>query len=149
MQNQKELDDGLAAFDRLAREMVETNHLLRAVRSDQATRNQQEHDLAAEMKTALKQATGAAQKTLQASQTEIRSSSTLDGSDDLPDRSGGVWRWIFLRSAGRMGQRARGRIPESPESGGRRELGEHTGRTASLWSRSTWQPRSCQSVHGP
>jgi len=74
MQNQKELDDGLAAFDRLAREMVETNHLLRAVRSDQATRNQQEHDLAAEMKTALKQATGAAQKTLQASQTEIRSS---------------------------------------------------------------------------
>lgn len=74
MTNERELDDGLAAFDQLGREMAETNRLLRAVRSDQAARNQQEHTLSAEMKAALKQATGASQKALQASQTEIRSS---------------------------------------------------------------------------
>ena len=74
MSDEHELDDGLAAFDQLGREMAETNRLLRAVRSDQAARNQQEHTLSAEMKAALKQATGASQKALQASQTEIRSS---------------------------------------------------------------------------
>ncbi|MBS0981506.1 replication protein [Acetobacter thailandicus] len=74
MSDERELDDGLAAFDQLGREMAETNRLLRAVRSDQAARNQQEHDLSAEMRTALKQATGASQKALQAAQTEIRSS---------------------------------------------------------------------------
>lgn len=74
MTDERELDDGLAAFDQLGREMAETNRLLRAVRSDQATRNQQEHALSAEMQTALRQATGASQKALQASQTEIRSS---------------------------------------------------------------------------
>mgnify|MGYP001210268117 CR=1 FL=1 len=74
MTEEHELDDGLAAFDQLGREMAETNRLLRAVRSDQAARNQQEHTLSAEMQTALKQATGASQKALQASQTEIRSS---------------------------------------------------------------------------
>jgi len=74
MTDERELDDGLAAFDQLGREMAETNRLLRAVRSDQAARNQQEHTLSAEMKAALKQATGASQKALQASQTEIRSS---------------------------------------------------------------------------
>lgn len=74
MTNERELDDGLAAFDQLGREMAETNRLLRAVRTDQATRNRQEQALSAEMQTALKQATGASQKALQASQTEIRSS---------------------------------------------------------------------------
>ena len=74
MTDERELDDGLAAFDQLGREMVETNRLLRAVRSDQTTRNQQEHALSAEMQTALKQATGASQKALQAAKTEIRSS---------------------------------------------------------------------------
>jgi len=74
MTDERELDDGLAAFDQLGREMAETNRLLRAVRSDQAARNQQEHTLSAEMKAALKQATGASQKALQASQAEIRSS---------------------------------------------------------------------------
>ncbi|NHO43338.1 replication protein [Acetobacter fabarum] len=74
MTDERELDDGLAAFDQLGREMAETNRLLRAVRSDQATRNQQEHDLSAEMQAVLKQATGASQKALQASQAEIRSS---------------------------------------------------------------------------
>ena len=42
MSDERELDDGLAAFDQLGREMAETNRLLRAVRSDQAARNQQE-----------------------------------------------------------------------------------------------------------
>jgi hypothetical protein len=79
MTDEHELDDGLAAFDQLGREMAETNRLLRAVRSDQATRNQQEHDLSAEMRAALKQATGASQKALQASQTEIRSSLLWSG----------------------------------------------------------------------
>ncbi|MCP1247270.1 replication protein [Acetobacter cerevisiae] len=74
MTDERELDDGLAAFDQLGREMAETNRLLRAVRSDQATRNQQEQALSDEMKAALKQATGASQEALQASQTEIRSS---------------------------------------------------------------------------
>lgn len=74
MTDEHELDDGLAAFDQLGREMAETNRLLRAVRSDQATRNQQEAVLSSEMQAALKQATGASQKALQASQTEIRSS---------------------------------------------------------------------------
>ncbi|MDN7352466.1 replication protein [Acetobacter senegalensis] len=74
MTDERELDDGLAAFDQLGREMAETNRLLRAVRSDQATRNQQEHTLSAEMQTALRQATGASQKALQAAKTEIRSS---------------------------------------------------------------------------
>ncbi|MCP9321043.1 replication protein [Acetobacter persici] len=74
MTDERELDDGLAAFDQLGREMAETNRLLRAVRSEQATRNQQEHNLSAEMRSALKQATGASQKALQASQAEIRSS---------------------------------------------------------------------------
>jgi len=74
MTDERELDDGLAAFDQLGREMAETNRLLRAVRTDQATRNRQEQALSAEMQTALKQATGASQEALQASQTEIRSS---------------------------------------------------------------------------
>ncbi|PYD61381.1 6TM ABC transporter family protein [Gluconacetobacter entanii] len=74
MTDERELDDGLAAFDQLGREMAETNRLLRAVRTDQATRNQQEHALSAEMKAALKQATGASQEAIQAAKTEIRSS---------------------------------------------------------------------------
>lgn len=74
MNTDSELDDGLAAFDRLGREMAATNRLLRAVQSNQATRNQQEQALSAEMQDALRQATEASQKALQASQTEIRSS---------------------------------------------------------------------------
>ncbi|KXV36393.1 replication protein [Gluconobacter japonicus] len=74
MTNERELDDGLAAFDQLGREMAETNRLLQAVQSDQATRNRQEQALSAEMQTALRQAVGASQEALRASQTEIRSS---------------------------------------------------------------------------
>lgn len=74
MTEERELDDGLAAFDQLGREMAETNRLLRAVRTDQATRNRQEQALSAEMQAALQQATGASQEALQASQAEIRSS---------------------------------------------------------------------------
>ena len=74
MTDEHELDDGLAAFDQLGREMAETNRLLRAVQTDQMARNQQEQALSAEIQTALRQATGASQKALQASQTEIRSS---------------------------------------------------------------------------
>jgi len=74
MTDERELDDGLAAFDQLGREMAETNRLLRSVRTDQASRSQQEHTLSVEMQTALRQVTGASQKALQASQTEIRSS---------------------------------------------------------------------------
>ena len=73
MTNEHELDDGLAAFDQLGREMAETNRLLRIVRTDQEARNLQERTLSAEMQAALKQATGASQEALQVSQTEIRS----------------------------------------------------------------------------
>ena len=74
MTDERELDDGLAAFDQLGREMAETNRLLRAVRSDQEARNRQERTLSAEMQAALKQATRASQEALQASQAKIRSS---------------------------------------------------------------------------
>lgn len=146
MTDERELNDGLAAFDQLGREMAETNRLLRAVRSDQATRNQQEQALSAEMKTALKQATGASQKALQAAQAEMRSSILWTGLTALPARSGGVWRGICLWPAGWMGHRARERIPESPKSGSRRKLGQHPIRTESLWPRSTWKPRYAGSV---
>jgi hypothetical protein len=74
MTNERELDDGLAAFDQLGREMAETNRLLRSVQTDQEARNRQEHALSAEMQTALKQATGASQNALQAAKAKIRSS---------------------------------------------------------------------------
>lgn len=74
MTGEHELDDGLAAFDQLGREMAETNRLLRAVQSDQVARRQQEHDRSTEMQAALGQATKASQKALQAAQAEIRSS---------------------------------------------------------------------------
>jgi len=74
MTDERELDDGLAAFDRLGREMGETNRLLRTVQSDQDARSRQERTLSAEMQDALKQATEASQTALQASQIEMRSS---------------------------------------------------------------------------
>ncbi|MDG6095729.1 replication protein [Acetobacter sp. AN02] len=74
MTDERELDDGLAAFDQLGREMAETNRLLRSVQTDQEARNRQEHALSVEIQTALKQATGASQNALQAAQTKIRSS---------------------------------------------------------------------------
>lgn len=74
MTDERELDDGLAAFDQLGREMAETNRLLRSVQTSQSERNRQENTLSAELKTALKQATGASQEAIQASQAEIRSS---------------------------------------------------------------------------
>ncbi|WP_238331271.1 MULTISPECIES: hypothetical protein [unclassified Acetobacter] len=73
MTDERELDDGLAAFDQLGREMAETNRLLRSVQTSQSERNRQENTLSAELKAAIKQATGASQKALQASKTEIRS----------------------------------------------------------------------------
>ena len=148
MTDERELDDGLAAFDRLGREMGETNRLLRTVQSDQDARSRQERTLSAEMQNVLKQATEASQTALQTSQIEMRSSATLDRSNGLPDRSGGVWRGIFLRSAGRNRKRAGGRISESPEPGSGRKLGEHPGRTASLWPRSTRRPRYVDPMQG-
>lgn len=74
MTDERELDDGLAAFDQLGREMAETNRLLRSVQTSQTERNRQENTLSTELKSALKQATEASQEALQASQTEIRSS---------------------------------------------------------------------------
>lgn len=74
MTDDRELDDGLAAFDQLGRTMAETNRLLSRVQSSQSERARQENALSAELQTALKQATGAAQKALQATQAEMRSS---------------------------------------------------------------------------
>lgn len=58
----------------LGRETAETDGLLRRVQTSQTERNRQENTLSAELNTALKQATGASQKALQATQTEILSS---------------------------------------------------------------------------
>jgi hypothetical protein len=74
MTDDRELDDGLAAFDRLGREMAETNRLLRDLQTSQKAREARESSLSADFQAALKQATGASQKALQAAQTEIRSS---------------------------------------------------------------------------
>ena len=83
MTDERELDDGLAAFDQLGREMGETNRLLRAVRTDQMARNQQEHVLSSELQTVLKQATEASQKALQAAKVELRSNLLWLGSTAL------------------------------------------------------------------
>jgi len=83
MTDERELDDGLAAFDQLGREMGETNRLLRAVRTDQMARNQQEHALSSELQTVLKQATEASQKALQAAKVELRSNLLWLGSTAL------------------------------------------------------------------
>lgn len=74
MSADSELDDGLAAFDQLGRKMTETNRLLRSIQISQSERNRQENTLSVELQNALKQATGASQEALQASQTKIRSS---------------------------------------------------------------------------
>ena len=73
MSDERELDDGLAAFDQLNRTMAETNRLLSRVQSSQTERTRQENALSSELQAALKQATGAAQKALQASTTQLRS----------------------------------------------------------------------------
>jgi len=83
MTTDRQLDDGLAALDQLGREMGEMNRLLQAVQTDQQTRNQQEHALSAQMQAALKQATEASQKALQASKTELRSNLLWLGSTAL------------------------------------------------------------------
>lgn len=73
MSDDRELEDGLAAFDQLNRTMAETNRLLSRVQSSQTERTRQENTLSAELQAALKQATEASQKALQASKAEIRS----------------------------------------------------------------------------
>jgi len=83
MTDERELDDGLAAFDQLGRSMAETNRLLSRVQSSQAERNRQEDALSAELQAALKQATGASQKALQASKVEFRSNLLWMGSTAL------------------------------------------------------------------
>ena len=74
MSADSELDDGLAAFDQLGQKMTEKNRLLRSIQISQSERNRQENTLSVELQNALKQATGASQEALQASQTKIRSS---------------------------------------------------------------------------
>jgi len=74
MTDERELDDGLAAFDRLGREMAETNRLLHDLQTSQKAREARESSLSANFQASLGQATGASQKALQAAQTEIRSS---------------------------------------------------------------------------
>lgn len=83
MSDDRELDDGLAAFEQLGREMAETNRLLRSVQTSQSERNRQESSLSVELQAALKQATGASQKALQASKVELRSNLLWLGSTAL------------------------------------------------------------------
>jgi len=74
MTNDQELEDGLAAFDRLSRKIEETNLLLHGVRCDQEARIRHEKGLSEDLKTSIGQATRASQTALQASQVELRSS---------------------------------------------------------------------------
>jgi len=83
MSDDRELDDGLAAFDQLNRTMAETNRLLSRVQSSQAERTRQENALSTELQAALKQATGASQKALQASKAQLRSNLLWLGSSAL------------------------------------------------------------------
>jgi len=83
MSDDRELDDGLAAFDQLGRTMAETNRLLSRVQTSQTERTRQENALSAELQAALKQATGASQKALQASKVEFRSNLLWLGSAAL------------------------------------------------------------------
>jgi len=106
MSDDRELDDGLAAFDQLGRTMSETNRLLRSVQSSQTERNRQETALSAELQTALKQATGASQKALQASKTELRSNLLWLGSTALLTllMAVGVGYWLGHRAGTEQGQ---------------------------------------------
>jgi len=101
MSDDQELDDGLAAFEQLGREMTETNRLLRSVQTSQTERNRQETTLSAELQTALKQATGAAQKAIQASKAELRSNLIVVGIYRPSDASDGRWRGILARASSR------------------------------------------------
>jgi len=74
MNNDQELEDGLAAFDRLSRKIEETNLLLHGVRFDQEARARHEEALSEGLKTSIGQATRASQNALQASKIELRSS---------------------------------------------------------------------------
>lgn len=106
MSDDRELDDGLAAFEQLGREMSETNRLLRSVQSSQTERNRQENTLSAELQAVLKQATGASQKALQASKTELRSNLLWLGSTALLTllmAVGGGY-WLGQRAGNEQGQ---------------------------------------------
>lgn len=83
MSDDRELEDGLAAFDQLGRTMAETNRLLSRVQSSQTERTRQENALSVELQAVLKQATGASQKALQASKVEFRSNLLWLGSTAL------------------------------------------------------------------
>lgn len=72
MTTDQELDEGLAAFDRLGDEMARTNHLIQNVRTDLKNRHQHELNLSKQLKKSLEDAIGASQKALQASKTQIR-----------------------------------------------------------------------------
>jgi hypothetical protein len=74
MSDDRELDDGLAAFDQLNREMAETNRLLRTLQANQKARETQEAALSAKLQSGLQEATGASQNALQAAKAQIRSS---------------------------------------------------------------------------
>jgi len=95
MSDDQELDDGLAAFDQLNRTMAETNRLLSRVQSSHTQRTRQENALSAELQAALKQATEASQKALQASKVELRSNLLWMGSTAiltlLMAFGGGYW----------------------------------------------------------
>lgn len=106
MSDDRELDDGLAAFEQLGREMTETNRLLRSVQTSQTERDRQESALSAELQNALKQATGASQKALQAAKTELRSKLLWLGSTALLTllmAAGGGY-WLGHRAGTEQGQ---------------------------------------------
>jgi len=86
--------------------MAETNRLLSRVQSSQTERTRQENALSSELQAALKQATGAAQKALQASTTQLRSNLLWLGSCALLTllmASGGGY-WLGHQAGNEQGQ---------------------------------------------
>lgn len=72
MSDDRELDDGLAAFELLGRTMAKTNDLLTKNMASHTQRTKLDHELAVALNESLNRAARASEKALQASKTEIR-----------------------------------------------------------------------------
>lgn len=106
MSDDRELDDGLAAFDQLGQTMAETNELLTKNMASHIQRTELDHLLAVDLQEALRRATSASQKALEASNTEIRRYllwTALTALLTLLVASGGGY-WLGSRAGTEQGQ---------------------------------------------
>lgn len=68
----QELDEGLAAFDRLGQEMARTSTLIQEVRTDLKKRHEHERSLSRQLSQSMEDTIRASQKAVQAVQTKVR-----------------------------------------------------------------------------